>query len=252
MPPLVEIHELTKRYGTFAAVDALTLTIPRGCIFALLGPNGAGKTTTIKLLMGMLQPTQGSLRVCGHDAFLDGVAAKQRIGYLPDQPAFYDFLRGREIIRFAGEMHGLPRRLIAERGQALAERLQISDALEEFAENYSCGMKKKLGLVCALLHEPHLLVLDEPTNGLDPHGTQELHALMREAAASGQTVLFSTHLLDQTEQLADLLAVMQKKQIVAEGTLTELRARFDTDASLESLFFRLTAAESAVAVASGE
>lgn len=252
MLPLVEMHDLTKQYGTFSAVDELTLDIPGGCIFALLGPNGAGKTTTIKLLMGMLQPTAGTLHVCGHDAFLDGVAAKQKIGYLPDQPAFYDFLRGREIIRFAGEMHGLPGHIIAERGQALAERLQINDALEEFAENYSCGMKKKLGLICALLHQPDLLVLDEPTNGLDPHGTQVLHVLMREAAAAGQTVLFSTHLLDQAERLADLLAVMQKGRIVARGTLQELRARFDADASLESLFFRLTATEPAAAVASKE
>ncbi len=150
MEALVEISQLVKRYGDFTAVDSLTLSIPQGCIFALLGPNGAGKTTTIKLLMGMLQPTSGTLRVDGLDAFADGVAVKARVGYLPDEPAFYDFMRGSEIIRFAGEMHGLPKRVIQERGSQLAERLHLTDALGEFAENYSRGMKKKLGLICAI------------------------------------------------------------------------------------------------------
>ncbi|MCC7419802.1 MAG: ABC transporter ATP-binding protein [Planctomycetaceae bacterium] len=237
---VVEIHDLVKRYGGFTAVDGLSLSIPRPSLFALLGPNGAGKTTTIKLLMGMLQPTAGTVRVCGLDAFRDGVAAKARIGYLPDEPSFYDFLRGREIVRFAGEMHGLNRRTIDERCNMLGDRLQLSDALDEFAENYSRGMKKKLGLMCALIHEPELLILDEPTNGLDPHGTVVLHALMREAVAAGRTVLFSTHLLEQAERLCDRVAVMSRGRLAAEGTLEDLRQRFGTGASLETLFFELT------------
>jgi ABC-2 type transport system ATP-binding protein len=240
MQPLVEIAQLVKRYGDFTAVDSLTLSIPRGVIFALLGPNGAGKTTTIKLLMGMLQPTSGTLKVDGLDAFADGVAVKEHVGYLPDEPAFYDFMRGSEIIRFAGEMHGLPKRVIQERGTRLAERLHLADALGEFAENYSRGMKKKLGLICALLHEPDLLVLDEPTNGLDPQGTHELHELMRETVALGRTVIFSTHLLDQAEKLCDRVAVVNHGRLAAEGTLAELRERFGADASLEALFFKLT------------
>jgi ABC-2 type transport system ATP-binding protein len=240
MEALVEITQLVKRYGDFTAVDSLTLSIPHGCIFALLGPNGAGKTTTIKLLMGMLQPTSGTLRVDGLDAFADGVAVKERVGYLPDEPAFYDFMRGSEIIRFAGEMHGLRKRVIQERGSLLTERLHLTDALGEFAENYSRGMKKKLGLICALLHEPQLLVLDEPTNGLDPQGTLELHGLMRESVTLGRTVIFSTHLLDQAEKLCDRVAVVNQGRIAAEGTLAELRQRFGADASLESLFFKLT------------
>jgi ABC-2 type transport system ATP-binding protein len=244
MNPVVEIRNLAKSYGAFAAVESLTLTIPGRCIFALLGPNGAGKTTTIKMLMGMLKASSGELLICGLDAFRDGVAVKARVGYLPDEPAFYDFMRGREIIRFAGEMHGLSRRLIEERAGVLAKRLQLDDALDEFAENYSRGMKKKLGLICALLHEPDLLILDEPTNGLDPHGTQVLHALMREAAAAGRTVLFSTHLLEQAEKLCDRVAVMNKGRIAAEGTLADLRERFGTEASLETLFFQLTEPDS--------
>ena len=154
MKPILQVRSLTKRYGDHVALDSLSLSIDPGCIFALLGPNGAGKTTLIKLLMGMLQPTAGEVRVGGMDAFSDSVAVKAIVGYLPDEPVFYDFLRGREIIRFAGEMHGLDHRTIDARGRELAERLNLTDALEEFADNYSRGMKKKLGLICALLHEP--------------------------------------------------------------------------------------------------
>jgi ABC-2 type transport system ATP-binding protein len=240
MQSVVNILNLVKRFGEFTAVDSLSLEIPATSIFALLGPNGAGKTTTIKLLMGMLKPTSGSICVCGLDAFRDTVAVKQCVGYLPDEPVFYDFMRGREILRFAGEMHGLPRPVIEEKIAAMAQRLQLADALDEFADNYSRGMKKKLGLMCALMHDPQLLILDEPTNGLDPHGTQVLHALMREVAASGRTVLFSTHLLDQAERLCDRVAVVARGQVAAQGTLVELRERFGADASLESLFFQLT------------
>ena len=241
--PLVRFEHIVKRYGEFTAVDDVTLEIPASEIFALLGPNGAGKTTLIKLLMGMLQPTAGRLTVGGLDAFLDGVEVKRIVGYLPDEPAFYDYMRGRELIRFVGEMHGLDRRTIDERARPLAERLNLTEALGEFAENYSRGMKKKLGLICALLHRPRLVVLDEPTNGLDPHGTLVLHELMREIAAAGGTVLFSTHLLDQAERLCSRVAVVNHGRLAGQGTLAELRTRFGTDSSLEALFFRLTESE---------
>ena len=238
--PLVSIRALVKRFGGFTAVDGLSLDIPSGCLFALLGPNGAGKTTTIKLLMGLLKPSEGSVTVAGLDAFNDSVQVKTQVGYLPDEPVFYDFMRGREIIRFCGEMRGLPAALIEERSTALAGRLQLTGALEEFAENYSRGMKKKLGLICAMMHEPPLLILDEPTNGLDPHSTVVLHALMKETVAAGRTVFFSTHLLDQAERLCDRVAIVRGGSIAAEGTLDELRGRFGTDRSLEQLFFDLT------------
>jgi ABC-2 type transport system ATP-binding protein len=243
--PLVSIRSLVKRFGGFTAVDGLSLDIPSGCLFALLGPNGAGKTTTIKLLMGLLKPTEGSVTVCGMDAFADGVAVKAKVGYLPDEPVFYDFMRGREIIRFCGEMRGLPAPVISERSGDLADRLQLAGALDEFAENYSRGMKKKLGLICAMLHDPPLLILDEPTNGLDPHSTVVLHALMRETVAAGRTVFFSTHLLDQAERLCNRVAIVRNGAIAAEGTLADLRGQFGRDRSLEQLFFELT--ESGVA-----
>jgi ABC-2 type transport system ATP-binding protein len=240
---IVQFTNIVKRYGEFEAVRGLTLDIPSGGIFALLGPNGAGKTTLIKLLMGMLRPTSGDLTVGGLDAFSDGVEVKRIVGYLPDEPVFYDFMRGRDIIRFVGEMHSLDTATIESRSAALAERLSLTDAMEEFAENYSRGMKKKLGLMCALLHEPALMVLDEPTNGLDPHGTMVLHELMREIAKAGRTVLFSTHLLDQAERLCSQVAVVSHGQLAAEGTLAELQNRFGASETLESLFFRLTASD---------
>jgi ABC-2 type transport system ATP-binding protein len=240
MPPIVQFKDIAKRYGEFEAVRGISLEISAGGIFALLGPNGAGKTTLIKMLMGMLQATSGELTVGGMCAFRQGVDVKRIVGYLPDEPVFYDFMRGRDIIRFVGEMHGLDSKTIEARSAALAERLSLADAMEEFAENYSRGMKKKLGLMCALLHEPALLVLDEPTNGLDPHGTMVLHDLMREIAEAGRTVLFSTHLLDQAQRLCSRVAVIHHGQLAAEGTLAELQSRFGASASLESLFFRLT------------
>jgi ABC-2 type transport system ATP-binding protein len=240
MSSIVEFRNIVKSYGEFEAVRGLTLEIPAGGIFALLGPNGAGKTTLIKMLMGMLHPTSGELTVGGLCAFRDGVEVKRIVGYLPDEPVFYDFMRGRDILRFVGEMHGLDNATIAARSAVLADRLSLTDAMDEFAENYSRGMKKKLGLMCALLHEPALVVLDEPTNGLDPHGTMVLHDLMREIADEGRTVLFSTHLLDQAQRLCSRVAVVNHGQLAAEGTLAELQNRFGASESLESLFFRLT------------
>jgi ABC-2 type transport system ATP-binding protein len=237
MAALVEIDGLTKSYGGVVAVDNLTLSVPSGQIFALLGPNGAGKTTTIRMLMGILVPSSGSAKIDGLDCFGQRVEVKRKVGYLPDEPVFYDFLRGQEIIRFSGEMHGLTNDEIETRTRPLLERLDLTDALEEFAVNYSKGMKKKLALVCAMLHDPALLILDEPTNGLDPFATRALHNIIRSKAAEGRTIFFSTHLLDQAEKLCTQIAIIAKARLVALGTLNELRARLSDDSSLEEIFF---------------
>jgi ABC-2 type transport system ATP-binding protein len=237
MTSLVQLDNLTKTYGGFEAVKDLTLRVSRGQIFALLGPNGAGKTTTIRMLMGILAPTSGSAKIDGLDCFQDRVEVKRRVGYLPDEPVFYDYLRGSEIIRFSGEMHGLNRREIQDRAHVILQQLDLSEALEEFAVNYSKGMKKKLALVCAMLHDPALLILDEPTNGLDPFATRALHELIRAKAAAGRTIFFSTHLLDQAEKLCTQIASVAKGRLAAHGTLTELRARLSSDSSLEEIFF---------------
>lgn len=245
---LVEIEGLTKRYGAFTAVQELTLSVSYGQIFALLGPNGAGKTTTIRMLMGILAPTSGSARIAGLDCFEDRVDVKRRVGYLPDEPIFHEYLRGAEIIRFSGEMHGLTRAEIEHRARPLLQQLELNDALEEFAVNYSRGMKKKLALVCAMIHDPALLILDEPTNGLDPFATRALHELIRANAAAGKTIFFSTHLLDQAEKLCTQIAIIAKGRLAAHGTLAELRARLAGDSSLEEIFFSVAgdAAGSAV------
>lgn len=244
---LVESQGLSKAYGAFEAVKDLTFSVSYGQIFALLGPNGAGKTTTIRMLMGILAPTSGSARIEGYDCFRDRVEVKRRVGYLPDEPVFYDYLRGSEIIRFSGEMHGLSRAEIETRTGNLIEQLELSDALEEFAVNYSRGMKKKLALVCALIHDPPVLILDEPTNGLDPFATRQLHQLIKDKSAAGRTVFFSTHLLDQAERIATDIAIMVNGRLAARGTLAELRARLSTDSSLEEIFFSVAGDSKAAA-----
>jgi ABC-2 type transport system ATP-binding protein len=240
--PLVEIENLSKRYGAFEAVSGFSLKMGAGELFALLGPNGAGKTTTIRMLMGILQPSSGSARIGGLDCFANRVEVMRLVGYLPDEPVFYDYLRGGEIIRFVGEMHGFTKAEIALRSEALLDLLELKDAVNEFAVNYSKGMKKKLALVCAMLHDPALLILDEPTNGLDPFATRTLHELMREKVAAGRTVFFSTHLLDQAERLCSRMAIIHRGRLAAVGSLAELRANLPPESSLEEVFFALTAA----------
>jgi ABC-2 type transport system ATP-binding protein len=238
--PLVDVQNLSKRYGDFQAVSGLSLTVGAGELFALLGPNGAGKTTTIRMLMGILQPSTGSARIGGLDCFGDRVEVMRLVGYLPDEPVFYDYLRGGEIIRFVGSMHGYSRTEIGRRTGGLLERLELADAVDEFAVNYSKGMKKKLALICAMLHDPALLILDEPTNGLDPFATRTLHEIMREKVAAGRTVFFSTHLLDQAERLCSRMAIIHRGRLAAAGSLGELRADLPADSTLEEVFFALT------------
>jgi ABC-2 type transport system ATP-binding protein len=236
----INIVGLTKRYGAFEAVVDLSLQVPVGEIFALLGPNGAGKTTTIRMLMGILRPTSGTALIGGRDCFAERVEVKRLVGYLPDEPIFYDYLRGRELLNFVGEMHGLTRAEIDRRVNPLLERLDLADATEEFAVNYSKGMKKKLALICALLHEPQVLILDEPTNGLDPYATRALLELVRELAADGKTVFYSTHLLDQAEKLCRQVGIIHKGKLAAAGPLEELRAKLSLGGSLEEIFFAVT------------
>ena len=241
MPELaMDVRGLTKRYGTFEAVSGLDLQVQRGELFALLGPNGAGKTTTIRMLMGILQPSAGTATIDGLDCFRDRVAVKQRVGYLPDEPVFYDYLRGREILRFVAEMHGLDPVVANFRMQDLLGKLELADAAEEYAVNYSKGMKKKLALICALIHDPLVLILDEPTNGLDPYATRTLHEILRAQAAAGKTVFCSTHLLDQAEKLCHRAGIVSKGRLAAVGTLAELRSKSSENASLEEIFFSVT------------
>ncbi|MEY4546949.1 MAG: hypothetical protein RL685_3144 [Pseudomonadota bacterium] len=240
-PPMLQIDGLGKRYGDFSAIRDLNLQVARGELFALLGPNGAGKTTTLRILMGFLAPSAGSARIAQLDCFQQRVALKRIVGYLPDDPTFYDYLRGREIIEFSGSLHGLPRELIRARSAPLVERLELGEALGDYAVNYSRGMKKKLALVCALLHEPQLLILDEPSSGLDPLATRSLNQLLQERQRQGTTILLSSHQLDQVERLCERVAILAQGRIAAVGTLAELRRERGADRSLEEIFFAVAA-----------
>lgn len=237
MDDLLCIRGLAKRYGDFTAVAGLDLAVAPGSILALLGPNGAGKTTTIRVVMGQLHPSAGTVTVGGLDCWESRAEVMRLVGYLPDEPAYLDHLTGRELLRFAGRLHGIVPAEIAARSQPLAERLHISDALDDPAVTYSLGMRKKLGLMLALVHRPRLLVLDEPSAGLDPHATRDLHAILREFADAGGAVMHSTHLLDQAERLCDRVAVIHRGRLAACGRLADLTP---DGTSLETVFFAAT------------
>ena len=237
---VIELDGLGKRYGEFTAVRDLSLSIARGEVFGFLGPNGAGKTTTIRMLMGILVPSSGRARIEGLDCHRDGPEVKRKVGYLPDAPAFYDFLRGREIVQFVAEMHGLSRPEAAARAGALLAEQGLADAAEEFASNYSTGMKKKLGLACALVHDPPVLILDEPTNGLDPRAQRDVQERLRSAAAAGKTVFLSTHLLDMAERVCTRVGIIHQGALVSSGPVSELCATLASGASLEEVFLKVT------------
>ena len=238
---LVDIRHVTKSFGEKIALNDISFSVPAGQLCGLLGPNGAGKTTLFRLLMGILQTTNGSLLVDGQDAFIDRVAVKKLVGFLPDEPVFYSYLSGREILELSAALHGLHVTLAMERMAPLIARLRLADDLQAYADEYSRGMKKKLGLLLALVHQPKLLILDEPTNGLDVESTHLFYELMREESQRGTTVLFSTHLMDHVTQLCSHAVIINDGMRVATGALTELRALYGESVSLEETFLKLTA-----------
>jgi ABC-2 type transport system ATP-binding protein len=240
----IVLDELSKTYGPFTAVDRLRLTVAEGEVFGFLGPNGAGKTSTIRMLMGILVPTGGRALIRGLDCQREAMAVKRHVGYLPDSPIFYDFLRGREILQFVGEMHGLTRGEAQRRTAALLEEVGLDDAVDEYAVNYSMGMKKRLGLACALIHEPEVLILDEPTNGLDPRAASEVKERLRAQAGRGRTVFLSTHLLDMAEQICTRVGIIDRGRLVAVGTTDELRAASVPGGSLEDVFLSVVEGKS--------
>jgi ABC-2 type transport system ATP-binding protein len=241
---VVVIDHVTKDFGSKRAVSDLSFNVPAGQICGLLGPNGAGKTTLFRLLMGILKATSGQLLVNGLDAFEERVEAKRQIGYLPDEPIFYSYLSAREILELSAAMHGLDPDQAMERLEPLIARMKLSDEMDNYAEDYSRGMKKKLGLLLAMLHTPRLLVLDEPTNGLDVESTRLFYEMIAETAAAGTTVLFSTHLMDHVARLCSHAVVISEGKLVANGSLDELRAMTGL-LDLEDIFVKLTAKNSA-------
>lgn len=240
--PMVEMEAVTKTFGEKVALNDITLQFPRGQICGLLGPNGAGKTTLFRLLMGILKATHGQLRIDGRDAFEDRVELKRVIGYLPDEPVFYSYLSGREVLELSAGLHGLDVKETMDRLMPLVEKMAMTEALDSFAEDYSRGMKKKLGLLLALLHQPKLLILDEPTNGLDVESTHLFYSMIRGIAEWGTTVLFSTHLMDHVSRLCSHAAIIGEGRLKAFDTLDGLRERFG-GADLEEMFIRVSKLE---------
>lgn len=236
----IVLSGVSKRYGSKVAVSDLSLSIPGGELFAFLGPNGAGKTTTIKLITGLLRPNNGHVHVCGHPIGVNGLEAKSKMAYVPDQPFLYDKLTGLEFLHFAAEMYGIDPVLRDERVVALTHRLDCTEFLDQLTETYSHGMKQKVVLAAALLHDPKVLVIDEPMVGLDPRTIRTVKDLFVEHTRSGKTVFMSTHTLDIAEAVADRIGIIHRSRLIAIGTLDELRHQAEKDSSLEEIFLQLT------------
>ena len=223
----IEIGGLTKRFGDVVAVDGLDLTVEEGEIFGFLGPNGAGKSTTIDTLLDFIRPTEGTVTVLGHDAQAEGTAVRRRTGVLPDAYQVYGRLTGRQHLEFARELKGVDEDL-----EALLERVRIADAADRKAGGYSKGMRQRLALAMALVGEPNLLVLDEPSTGLDPNGAREMREIIREENERGTTVFFSSHVMEQVEAVCDRVAIIDQGRLVAVDTIDGLRDASETGETL--------------------
>ena len=245
---MISFVGLRKHYGPLVAVDDLTLDIAPGAVFGFLGRNGAGKTTTIRMLMGLLEPSAGTVLLGGHDIQRAPEAAKALTGYLPDHPYLYDKLTAGEFLRFVSGLRGLPVDEGARRTSALLGEFGLTRQAGELIETFSHGMKQRLALAAALIHRPRILVLDEPMVGLDPQGARELRRLLATLAADGVTVFLSTHSLAVAEELCTRIGIIDRGRLVALGTLAELRAHAgggNGDASLEAVFLDILDAEAA-------
>ena len=235
---MIELRGVTKVFGRKRAVDGLDLEVHAGELFGFLGPNGAGKTTTIKMVCGLLAPTSGVVRVGGHPA--SSREARQLIAYVPDQPYLYEKLTGREFLRFVVEMYGLDRRTAARKIGDLIETFEMGDYVDELCENYSHGMKQRVVFAAALVHDPKVLIIDEPLVGLDPRSARIVKDLFLAQARAGVAVLMSTHLLSIAEELADTIGIIDHGRMLTRGRLAEVRERAQIQGPLEDLFLSLT------------
>jgi ABC-2 type transport system ATP-binding protein len=236
--PALEFTGLFKRFGDNVAVDHINLCVPAGSFFGLVGPNGAGKTTSLSMAVGLLRPDGGTAKIFGHDTWADPLAAKALIGVLPDGMALPDRLSGQEILLYLGLLRGMPRDVIIERSAELLQVLELDSAEGAAVVDYSTGMRKKITLATALLHRPRLLVLDEPFEAVDPVSAATIRAILARFVAGGGSVIFSSHVMALVEQLCDHVAVIAKGQVVADGTLDEVR----DGQSLEDAFVHIVGA----------
>jgi ABC-2 type transport system ATP-binding protein len=240
---MIELRNIAKTYGSYTALHQLNLSVPAGEVFGFIGPNGAGKTTTIKIIGGILAPTEGTVRIAGIDMARDPVAAKQRIGFIPDRPYLYEKLTGMEFLQFTADVYGVSHEVFQEKAVTLLEMFALADWGEELIESYSHGMKQRLIMCAALLHEPEVLVVDEPMVGLDPVAIRMVKNLFRDLARKGVAVFMSTHTLAVAEDICDRIGIIHRGRLIAEGTLDDLRKDIKGGASdLESVFINLTQA----------
>jgi ABC-2 type transport system ATP-binding protein len=237
---MIHLDRVTKQYGTKTAVQDMSLEVPAGELFAFLGPNGAGKTTTIKMLCGLLFPTSGTVRVGGFDLRTDGGRARQVLSYVPDQPFLYEKLTGREFLQFIADMYGLPRDHGRRRISEVIDLFHLGEFVDDLTERYSHGMRQRTVFASALVHEPRVLIVDEPTVGLDPRSVRQLKDLLRRRADAGVTVFLSSHSLDVVQELADRIAIVDRGRLIGCGTLEALRKQAAVDGSLEDVFLKLT------------
>lgn len=240
---MLRIENVSKTYAKAnkKAVDSLTLEVKDGEIFGFLGPNGAGKSTTIKMITGILQPDSGNIYIDGHNLKQENIKAKLSTGYVPDEHNTFDKLTGNEYLNFMGTMYNVPQNLLAERKKKYLELFNLEGNSNEVIKSYSHGMRQKLLVIGALIHDPKLWILDEPLTGLDPESAFQLKKLMRSHADKGNTVFFSSHVIDVVEKVCDRVAIVHHGKLVAVDTLASLKA--DTSVSLEEIFLDITAKE---------
>ncbi len=244
---MIELNHVTKKYGAKTAVDDLTLHVRAGELFAFLGPNGAGKTTTIKLICGLLFPTQGAVSVGGFDMQKDGDRARQLLSFVPDMPFLYEKLTGREFLQFVADLYRMDRESARRRQEEVIRLFELGEFVDDLTERYSHGMRQRTVFASALMHEPRVLIVDEPTVGLDPRSVRQLKDLLRRQADGGVTVFLSSHSLDIVEQLADRIGIIDRGKLIGCGTLEALRDQAKMMGSLEDVFLKLTQEERAEA-----
>lgn len=238
--PLISTQNLVKRYGDKAAVNDVSFDVFPGEVFGFLGPNGAGKTTTIKMIVGLLRPTSGIIRVAGYDIQTQAMQAKAVSGYVPDTPNLYPKLSGRELLRFVGNLYEVDRQQVERRIAEFLKLFELEQAGDDAIDSYSHGMKQKTALAAALMHDPRVLVLDEPTVGLDPRSARLIKDMLRQMADRGAAIFLSTHILEIAERMCDRIGIINKGELIAIGTMEELRAMGKGETSLEDIFLGLT------------
>jgi ABC-2 type transport system ATP-binding protein len=237
---MIELQRVTRRYGRKLAVDQLDLEIPKGQLFAFLGPNGAGKTTTIKMMVGLLRPSEGIVRIDGYDIAMHPREVNLRTGYVPDEPYLYEKLTGREFLRFVADLYGLSTEFAAANIDEQIRTFELTEFVDQLTESYSHGMKQRLVFASALLHDPDVIIVDEPMVGLDPRSMRMVKDLLRAKAGGGTTVFMSTHTLAIAEEIADRIGVITNGKLRFLGTVAQLRTQLASDDSLEQLFLTLT------------